>query len=58
MMEMQEAENGGLAVLQKQDLLTRGSLSFYGELNVDRDPELGADWLHQLYVPIERTHGT
>ncbi|CAK24818.1 ShlB/FhaC/HecB family hemolysin secretion/activation protein [Synechococcus sp. CS-197] len=33
----------GVAILQKKDLLTRGDqFQFYGELNADSDPELGA----------------
>ena len=47
----------GLAVLQKQDLLTRGDrFQFYGELNVDRDPELGAGIGSISYTyPLSRT---
>lgn len=49
----------GLAVLQKPDLLTRGDqFLFYGELNVDRDPELGAGIGSISYTyPLTRTWG-
>ena len=49
----------GLAVLQKPDVLTRGDrFQFYGELNVDQDPELGAGIGSISYTyPITRTWG-
>ena len=47
----------GIAILQKPDLLTRGDqFQFYGELNVDNDPELGAGIGSISYTyPLTRT---
>ena len=49
----------GLAVLQKSDLFTRGDqFQFYGELNIDQDPELGAGIGSISYTyPLSRTWG-
>ena len=49
----------GLAVLQKPDILTRGdNFQFYGELNVDQDPELGAGIVSVSYTyPLTQTWG-
>ena len=49
----------GLAVLQKSDLFARGDqFQFYGELNIDRDPELGAGIGSISYTyPLSRTWG-
>ena len=49
----------GLAVLQKPDILTRGdNFQFYGELNVDQDPELGAGIVSISYTyPLTQTWG-
>ena len=47
----------GLAVLQKQDLVTRGDqFQLYGELNIDNEPELGAGIGSLSYTyPLSRT---